>query len=415
MGVHGTTRLSFGHETAGEECGLLLLDAGEDERQPADELQEEEQHAEHEEEEEHGLLGASPYALSDGEFDVLCKQYGPLCRWESKNISLKLPVRSIREDAEQRLLITLWSCGTRYKLQRFVVGAYEFFFKLFQHHPEMVPADPDLTWRIGWSLMHWRMREKLGPRHGFKVGVHDEWLAQALQCVPGPCDPRYEPAGRIAEYFEQHQNLRHLEPTQRKEVMEFVRQARGEGEVDSVLRVKLYDIIPQLSDLPPKPSRNRPFEHDEHFGPYVKRFLRNASNKFKDEVMKRDRVYHSPLSVDEYAGLLPDPQQSAVHADMVNDNQLGSLRQMVAASADRLLKLMFVEIQKPDSGVIRGGQIAKRELAKRLGVEVEDIEARLDVLKEFVVRSGGVGSVRGHHLKFFASANSGSGAYESDN
>lgn len=245
----------------------------------------------------------NPYVVTDEEYENAHRLYGKFCRWEARKAAGKIRASDseVVFDMALELESVLLICIQRYKLQKFMVRAIEYFSK----YPGVVPAHhAEYVWP---SLFYWQMRAQLGPNHGFRCGIHDRYVAQAFSDIDAPVDARYEPADVVAKYIERAASGNNLLQTnEAHEAFTFVKKVEN-GNLSGLheLRMRVFPIVIKLSDLPVKPSQHAPWEHDIYFKPYCARFILNASNKLKNYYMKRSKL-SGGTPLDDLASVIPD-------------------------------------------------------------------------------------------------------------
>ena len=338
----------------------------------------------------------NPYQLSSDEYRKIYDKYHLFCKSEASDAERKLPTKSIKEDVTQDLLVTLWRCGMRYKMQTFVVKTLE----LFQAHPELVPAAH--SHKVWPALFCWLMRRNLGPLHGFKVGFHDKHLAEAIMDVDLPPEFSSHSAMETARYLKSH--VQHPEKyftqEETKDFFEFVKMAENGERLEPFL-VRVEPLINRVSNLF-KPDQKAPLVVDENFHSLCMKFIKNGSNKIKDNIMKKDRVFHAPIPIngDDLANKLTDKSSSHRHRDLMLEDQVSRLQSEVLKCGNENVIAVFNYLYKAsqnDPKVIR--ENCKRnkknmpdakEISRNIGLSLSEVTSCMKNLAYMVTNLGGI-------------------------
>lgn len=328
----------------------------------------------------------NPYAVSDKEFAPVYEQFHRMVYWQAQIVANRTGMKADQdfiEDTAQDIFISVMRCVQKYKRQKFIVQCYKFL----KSHPELIPAkhyNKALS-----AIWYWQMRAKLGPRHGFNP-VHDTFLADAIDAIHDVApDFEYSHQNTCRAYLNIHYKVVRKALGDNSQCLDFFMEAM---KTDDTFKMRKYGKIlnecaKEFSPLGIRPCRWRPFDMDEEFGPYVKKFIINHGNK---SVRRRPNMEGiTNVSIDEIADIIPDTRRST--SNMFHSSQMTHIRSRVTQKNDLGLSRTFDAISEGDSGgSIYNGSISIKGLKRRLQIPESQIKNHIEVIRALVIESGGL-------------------------
>lgn len=329
----------------------------------------------------------NPYAVSDNEFAPVYDQFHRMVYWQAKVVAERIGRKfdqDFIDDTAQDIFMSVMRCVEKYKRQKFIVQCYHFL----KNNPELIPAthyNKALS-----AIWYWQMRAKLGPRHGFSP-VHDGYLADAIDAIDSVApDFEYAHVVTCQAYLDANENeIRKALAEDEAHILEDFKAAIDAN--NTFLQKKHGALLNERAHLFSaygiRPCRWRPFEMDEEFGPYVKKFIINHGNKSVKRRPQMDLIPSVPI--DEMADIIPDTRRST--GNLFHTSQMDHLRRRVSQQNDIGLSRTFSALEEGESGgSIYQEEISMKGLKRRLQLPEAEIKGHIEVIRELAKETGGL-------------------------